>query len=78
MNFGVLDSFREPSEAIVPESIEIMETHCFTNSFHGCCYQFHGNILVAERLCKKSSVFEAYAPKTLETMISMHVVKGAS
>ena len=48
------------------------------------CYQFHGNINVfGKGVLQKlpfSSVFEAHAPKTceppIETMISMHVVRG--
>ena len=33
----------KPSEAIVPEIMEIMETACFTNNFQDFCYQIHGN-----------------------------------
>ena len=33
----------KPSEAIVPETMEIMESICSTNSFHDFCYQIHGN-----------------------------------
>ena len=61
-----------------------MEIIGFTHCFPAFCYQFHGNINVLGRgaLHKLwfSSVFEAHASKTceppLETMISMHVVRG--
>ena len=33
----------KPSEAIVPEIMEIMETVGFTNNFQVFCYQIHGN-----------------------------------
>ena len=33
----------KPSEAIVPEIMEIMETVGFTNNFQDFCYQIHGN-----------------------------------
>ena len=33
----------KPSEAIVPEIMEIMETVSFTNNFQDFCYQTHGN-----------------------------------
>ena len=33
----------KPSEAIVPETMEIMETVGFTNNFQDFCYQIHGN-----------------------------------
>ena len=33
----------KPSEAILPEIMEIMETVGFTNNFQDFCYQIHGN-----------------------------------
>ena len=33
----------KPSEAIVPEIMEIKETGGFTNTFQDFCYQMHGN-----------------------------------
>ena len=45
--------FSEPSEAIIPDIMKIMETSGFTEVSHGFCYQLHGNIHVfAEELCQ--------------------------
>ena len=42
INFGGFQASK-PSEAIVPEIMEIMETVGFTNNFQDFCYQIHGN-----------------------------------
>ena len=59
----------KPSEAIVPELIEILKTIGLTNSFHAFGYQFHGNSNVFGKGALQNCCF----PVSLKHMPPKHV-----